>query len=184
MKKLKAYKDSNNVQSPSFKMEESYFVITVYRATVPEELFALTHEEQNNPDFSLSFNLYPCVLRVGPVGVGGYFTTSTRCGSDGSSIYHPYIPGSIPDLLRKIILSLMISSTLPLQPFTINVYFRCMTIEWMNIAIWSSGLPNINTVWEPGCAAHLSIPYTVSHLNAERSRGGLKMDENQCAYQV
>jgi ATP-dependent DNA helicase RecG len=76
MKELKAYKDNNNVTSPSFRMEESYFVTTVFRATIPEEVFLLTSEEQNNPLLTnlneKQIRLYRYVTEKGPVSSGDY----------------------------------------------------------------------------------------------------------------
>lgn len=76
MKELKSYKETNNVKSPSFKMEESYFVTTIYRTMLPIENFSLTKEEQKNPLLTnLSKNqilLYRFVLKNGAVSSGDY----------------------------------------------------------------------------------------------------------------
>lgn len=76
MKELKAYKENNPVKPPSFRMEESYFVTTVFRTSVSKEVFALTPEEQKNPLFN-NFNekqirLYRYVVENGPVSSGDY----------------------------------------------------------------------------------------------------------------
>jgi ATP-dependent DNA helicase RecG len=76
MKELKEYKDSNNVKSPSFRMKESYFVTTVFRATVLKEIFALTPEELSNPLLNnlteKQIQLYRYVIEHGPVSSGDY----------------------------------------------------------------------------------------------------------------
>ena len=76
MKELKAYRDNNKVKSPSFRMEESYFVTTVFRASVNNEVFLLSPEEQNNPLLNVlnekQIQLYRYVVENGPVSSGDY----------------------------------------------------------------------------------------------------------------
>jgi len=66
----------NNVKPASFRMDESYFVTTIFRAYIPEETFALTPEEQNNPllrDLNeKQIRLYRYVVENGPVSSGDY----------------------------------------------------------------------------------------------------------------
>ena len=76
MRELKSYKDNNSVKAPSFRMEEPYFVITVFRATIPAGEFALTQEEQDNPLLrglnEKQIRLYRYVVEYGPVSSGDY----------------------------------------------------------------------------------------------------------------
>ena len=76
MKELKTYKEANNVKAPSFRMHESYFVTTVFRATVPEKAFALTAEEKSNPLLAelneKQIQLYRYIAENGPTSSGDY----------------------------------------------------------------------------------------------------------------
>lgn len=91
MKELKAYKENNNVKSPSFKMVESYFVTTIYRTKLPVEIFALTEEEQNNPLLTgLNKNqilLYRYVLENGAVSSGDYAKVIDKSGRTVRNYY-------------------------------------------------------------------------------------------------
>ncbi|MEQ8239927.1 MAG: ATP-binding protein [Cyclobacteriaceae bacterium] len=76
MKELKTFKETNNVKAPSFRMEESYFVTTIYRATVQEEIFKLTADEKSKPLLAelneKQIKLYRYVAKNGPTSSGDY----------------------------------------------------------------------------------------------------------------
>jgi ATP-dependent DNA helicase RecG len=76
MKELQKFKDENNVPAPSFRMEEPYFVTTIYRKELPQEVFALTPDELLNPLFTVlnenQIHLYRYIKENGPVSSGEY----------------------------------------------------------------------------------------------------------------
>jgi ATP-dependent DNA helicase RecG len=76
MKELKTYKDTNQVESPSFDFEAPYFVTTIYRSKLKDEVFSLTDEEQNNTLLKeLNENqirLYRYIVKNGPISSGDY----------------------------------------------------------------------------------------------------------------
>ncbi len=76
MKELKTFKETHNVKAPSFRMEEPYFVTTIYRSTVQEEIFELTADEKSNPLLAelneKQIKLYRYVAKNGPTSSGDY----------------------------------------------------------------------------------------------------------------
>lgn len=76
MNELKAFVDRCNVKPPSFKMEGPYFVVTVYRAILPEKGAVLTDGKMNSPILKdLNENqiqFYRYVIENGPVSSGKY----------------------------------------------------------------------------------------------------------------
>lgn len=91
MKELKTFKETNNVKAPSFRMEESYFVTTIYRAPVQEEIFELTEDEKSNPLLAelneKQIKLYRYVAKNGPTSSGDY---AKIIGKSGRTVRNYY----------------------------------------------------------------------------------------------
>lgn len=76
MKELKAFKKSNSVIEPSFRMEGPYFVITIYRKAVDISNFVLTESEKSDPVLSKlskpQILFYRYIAQNGPISSSDY----------------------------------------------------------------------------------------------------------------